>query len=74
MSPGVLSGRPCGRKPYRFLPILMARIEGVEKSFNAQLMGSRGVRAGEGGPLWTRVVENLTKWRPVPAHNIQLEH
>lgn len=46
-------------------------IEGVEKSFNAQLMGkpgSRLVRKDKFG----HVIENITEVSPVPAHNLQL--
>lgn len=46
-------------------------IEGVEKSFNAQLTGKAGarlVRRDRHG----QVIENLTDVTPVPAHNIQL--
>src|SRR5690606_1381547 len=46
-------------------------IEGVEKSFNAQLMGKAGVRQVR-EDRYGRVVENLTEVAPVPAHNIQL--
>lgn len=46
-------------------------IEGVEKSFNAQLMGkpgSRLVRKDKFG----HVIENITEVNPVPAHELQL--
>ncbi|WP_245880221.1 peptidoglycan glycosyltransferase FtsI [Superficieibacter electus] len=46
-------------------------IEGVEKSFNAQLTGKAGarlVRRDRHG----QVIENLNDITPVPAHNIQL--
>ncbi|KNC09629.1 peptidoglycan synthase [Klebsiella sp. RIT-PI-d] len=46
-------------------------IEGVEKSFNAELTGKPGarlVRRDRHG----QVIENLTDITPVPAHNIQL--
>ncbi len=46
-------------------------IEGVEKSFNAQLMGkpgSRLVRKDKFG----HVIENITEINPVPAHELQL--
>ncbi|CBG88616.1 peptidoglycan glycosyltransferase FtsI [Citrobacter rodentium] len=46
-------------------------IEGIEKSFNAQLMGkpgSRLVRKDKFG----HVIENITEVSPVPAHNLQL--
>jgi cell division protein FtsI/penicillin-binding protein 2 len=46
-------------------------IEGVEKSFNAQLSGKPGVRQVR-EDRYGRVVENLTEIAPVPAHNIQL--
>lgn len=46
-------------------------IEGVEKSFNAQLLGkpgSRLVRKDKFG----HVIENITEVNPVPAHELQL--
>ena len=46
-------------------------IEGVEKSFNAQLIGkpgSRLVRKDKFG----HVIENITEVNPVPAHELQL--
>ncbi|MGA1935200.1 MULTISPECIES: peptidoglycan glycosyltransferase FtsI [Klebsiella pneumoniae complex] len=46
-------------------------IEGVEKSFNAQLTGKPGrrlVRKDKHG----NVIENITEVPPVPAHNLQL--
>lgn len=46
-------------------------IEGIEKSFNAQLMGkpgSRLVRKDKFG----HVIENITEVMPVPAHQLQL--
>lgn len=46
-------------------------IEGVEKSFNAQLQGKPGlrrVRKDKHG----KVIENLTEVTPVPAHNLAL--
>ncbi|HBW94875.1 MAG TPA: peptidoglycan synthase [Enterobacter asburiae] len=46
-------------------------IEGVEKSFNAQLTGKPGVRQVR-EDRYGRVVENLTEVAPAPAHNIQL--
>lgn len=46
-------------------------IEGIEKSFNAQLTGKPGVRRVR-EDRFGRVIENLTEVPPVPAHNIQL--
>ncbi|PLY47141.1 peptidoglycan synthase [Lelliottia sp. F153] len=46
-------------------------IEGVEKSFNAQLSGKPGVRRVR-EDRYGHVIENLTEVSPVPAHNIQL--
>lgn len=46
-------------------------IEGVEKSFNAQLTGQPGVRRVR-EDRYGHVIENLTEVSPVPAHNIQL--
>lgn len=46
-------------------------IEGVEKSFNAQLTGKPGVRRVR-EDRYGHVIENLTEVSPVPAHNIQL--
>lgn len=46
-------------------------IEGVEKSFNAQLQGKSGVRLVR-KDRYGRVIENLTEVTPVPAHNLQL--
>ncbi|SUH15314.1 penicillin-binding protein [Salmonella enterica subsp. enterica] len=46
-------------------------IEGIEKSFNAQLTGkpgSRLVRKDKFG----HVIENITEVNPVPAHELQL--
>ena len=48
-------------------------IEGLEKSFNSQLMGkpgSRLVRKDKFG----HVIENITEVMPVPAHETQLQH
>ena len=54
------------------LPMLIIQgIEGVEKSFNAQLTGKPGrrlVRKDKHG----NVIENITEVPPVPAHNLQL--
>lgn len=46
-------------------------IEGIEKSFNAQLQGKPGLRQMR-EDRFGRVIENLTEIAPVPAHNIQL--
>jgi len=46
-------------------------IEGVEKSFNAQLQGKPGLRRVR-KDRYGRVIENLTEIAPVPAHNLQL--
>ncbi|CAM4177994.1 MULTISPECIES: peptidoglycan glycosyltransferase FtsI [Lelliottia] len=46
-------------------------IEGVEKSFNSQLTGQPGVRRVR-EDRYGHVIENLTEFSPVPAHNIQL--
>ncbi|WP_409529664.1 peptidoglycan glycosyltransferase FtsI [Superficieibacter sp.] len=46
-------------------------IEGVEKSFNAQLTGKPGVRLVR-RDRHGQVIENLTEVTPVPAHNLQL--
>ncbi|MEX9251330.1 peptidoglycan glycosyltransferase FtsI [Pseudenterobacter timonensis] len=46
-------------------------IEGIEKSFNAQLTGKPGVRRVR-EDRFGRVIENFTEVPPVPAHNIQL--
>ncbi|XJD70606.1 peptidoglycan glycosyltransferase FtsI [Enterobacter sp. ECC-175] len=46
-------------------------IEGIEKSFNAQLTGKPGVRQVR-KDRYGHVVENLTEVPAVPAHNIQL--
>ena len=46
-------------------------IEGVEKSFNAQLQGKPGLRRVR-KDRYGRVIENLTEVAPVPAHNLQL--
>lgn len=46
-------------------------IEGVEKSFNAQLTGKPGVRRVR-EDRYGHVIENLTEVSPIPAHNIQL--
>lgn len=46
-------------------------IEGVEKSFNAQLEGQPGLRKVR-QDRFGRVIENLTEQTPVPAHNLQL--
>jgi cell division protein FtsI (penicillin-binding protein 3) len=46
-------------------------IEGVEKSFNAQLTGQAGIRRVR-EDRYGHVIENLTEVSPVPAHNIQL--
>jgi len=46
-------------------------IEGVEKSFNAQLTGKPGVRQVR-EDRYGHVIENLTEVSAVPAHNIQL--
>lgn len=46
-------------------------IEGIEKSFNAQLTGKPGVRQVR-KDRYGHVVENLTELPAVPAHNIQL--
>ncbi|MBM3072713.1 peptidoglycan glycosyltransferase FtsI [Enterobacter sp. RHBSTW-00994] len=46
-------------------------IEGIEKSFNAQLTGKAGVRQVR-EDRYGHVIENLTENAPVPAHNIQL--
>lgn len=46
-------------------------IEGVEKSFNAQLTGKPGVRRVR-EDRYGHVVENLTEVAPVPAQNVQL--
>ena len=46
-------------------------IEGVEKSFNAQLTGKPGRRL-ERKDKHGNVIENITEVPPVPAHNLQL--
>ena len=46
-------------------------IEGIEKSFNAQLEGKPGLRRVR-KDRYGRVIENLTEVAPVPAHNLQL--
>lgn len=46
-------------------------IEGIEKSFNAQLEGKSGLRRVR-KDRYGRVIENLTEVAPVPAHNLQL--
>ncbi|CAM8679939.1 MULTISPECIES: peptidoglycan glycosyltransferase FtsI [Leclercia] len=46
-------------------------IEGIEKSFNAQLTGKPGLRRVR-EDRYGRVIENITEVPPVPAHNIQL--
>lgn len=46
-------------------------IEGVEKSFNAQLTGKPGIRRVR-EDRYGHVIENLTEVAPVPAHTIQL--
>lgn len=46
-------------------------IEGIEKSFDAQLQGKPGLRRVR-KDRYGRVIENLTEVPPVPAHNVQL--
>jgi len=46
-------------------------IEGIEKSFNSQLIGKPGLRRVR-KDKFGRVIENITEVAPVPAHNIQL--
>lgn len=46
-------------------------IEGIEKSFNSQLIGKSGLRRVR-KDKFGRVIENITEVAPVPAHNIQL--
>jgi len=46
-------------------------IEGIEKSFNAQLTGKPGLRRVR-EDRYGHVIENITEVPPVPAHNIQL--
>lgn len=46
-------------------------IEGIEKSFNAQLTGKPGLRRVR-EDRYGNVIENITEVPPVPAHNIQL--
>lgn len=46
-------------------------IEGIEKSFNAQLLGKPGSRLVR-KDRFGHVIENITEVSPVPAHNLQL--
>ncbi|MEO3988327.1 peptidoglycan glycosyltransferase FtsI [Pseudocitrobacter cyperus] len=46
-------------------------IEGIEKSFNRQLIGKPGLRQVR-KDKFGRVIENITEVASVPAHNIQL--
>ena len=46
-------------------------IEGVEKSFNAQLIGKPGCRLVR-KDKFGHVIENITEVNPVPAHELQL--
>lgn len=46
-------------------------IEGVEKSFNAQLMGKPGTRLVR-KDKFGHVIENIAEVNPVPAHKLQL--